>query len=168
MPLTPFSDLGKYYQDSVSILALRSEHKWRELGNALMPIFTNAISELVADDGTISSTPEELTNCAKGFYSQHYSTEQVSLQATDFLLSQRPDTARLDDSQQTLLLTEWTDEEVEACLAHTPSHSSPGIDGLPYEVLRFLFQQPFCRSSFCDVLNTALTEHLFPATWQRS
>ncbi|PHZ14953.1 uncharacterized protein RHIMIDRAFT_276742, partial [Rhizopus microsporus ATCC 52813] len=87
-----------------------------------------AISELVADDGTISSTPEELTNCAKGFYSQHYSTEQVSLQATDFLLSQRPDTARLDDSQQILLLIEWTVEEV----------------------LRSLFQQPFCRSSFCD------------------
>ncbi|CEG77980.1 hypothetical protein RMATCC62417_12649 [Rhizopus microsporus] len=30
------------------------------------------------------------------------------------------------------------------------------------------FQQPFCRSLFCDVLNTALTEHLFPDTWQLS
>ncbi|KAG1325302.1 hypothetical protein G6F62_008624 [Rhizopus arrhizus] len=112
-----------------------------------------AISELVADDGTILSTPEELINCAKGFYCKLYSTEQVSPQATDFLLSQLPDTVRLDDSQQTLLLTEWTDDEVEACLAHTSTHSSPGIDGLPL---------------FCDMLNTALTEHFFPATWQRS
>ncbi|KAG1278926.1 hypothetical protein G6F66_011976 [Rhizopus arrhizus] len=151
--------------------------KWRELGERSNAYFykclkdrqqQQAISELVADDGTILSTPEELTNCAKGFYSNLYSTEPVSPQATDFLLSQLPDTVWLDDSQQTLLLTEWTDEEVEACLAHTPTHSSPGIDGLPYEILRFLFQQPFCRSLFCDVLNTALTEHVFPATWQRS
>ncbi|KAG0849065.1 hypothetical protein G6F17_011095 [Rhizopus arrhizus] len=108
---------------------------------------------MVADDGTILSMPEELINCAKGFYCKLYSTEQVSPQATDFLLSQLPDTVRLDDSQQTLLLTEWTDDEVEACLAHTSTHSSPGIDGLPL---------------FCDMLNTALTEHFFPATWQRS
>ncbi|KAG0928928.1 hypothetical protein G6F57_012969 [Rhizopus arrhizus] len=171
------AELDKHYQDSASILALRSGHKWRELGERSNAYFykclkdrqqQQAISELVADDGTILSTPEELTNCAKGFYSNLYSTEPVSPQATDFLLSQLPDTVRLDDSQQTLLLTEWTDEEVEACLAHTPTHSSPGIDGLPYEILRFLFQQPFCRSLFCDVLNTALTEHVFPATWQRS
>jgi hypothetical protein len=156
---------------------LRSGHKWRKLGERSNAYFykclkdrqqQQAISELVADDGTILSTPEELTNCAKGFYSKLYSTEQVSPQATDFLLSQLPDTVRLDDSQQTLLLTEWTDDEVEVCLAHTPTHSSPGIDGLPYEILRLLFQQPFCRSLFCDVLNAALTEHFFPATWQRS
>ncbi|KAG0846708.1 hypothetical protein G6F17_013197 [Rhizopus arrhizus] len=146
------AELDKHYQDSASILALRSGHKWRELGERSNAYFykclkdrqqQQAISELVADDGTILSTPEELTNCAKGFYSNLYSTEPVSPQATDFLLSQLPDTVRLDDSQQTLLLTEWTDEEVEACLAHTPTHSSPGIDGLPYEILRFLFQQPY-------------------------
>ncbi|CEG74261.1 hypothetical protein RMATCC62417_09499 [Rhizopus microsporus] len=171
------SEPDKHYQDSASILALRSGHKWRELRERSNAYFykclkdrqqQQAISKLVTADDTMLSAPEELTNCAKGFYSKLYSTQLVSSQAADSLLSQHPDITRLADSQQTLLLTEWADDEIETCLSHTPSHRSLGIDGLPYEVLRFLFQQSFCRSLFCDVLNTALTEHLFPATWQRS
>ncbi|KAG1147548.1 hypothetical protein G6F37_011766 [Rhizopus arrhizus] len=161
------AELDKQYQDSASILVLRSGHKWRKLGERSNAYFykclkdrqqQQAISELVADDGTILSMPEELTNCAKGFYSKLYSTKQVSPQATDFLLFQLPDTVRLNDSQQTLLLTEWTDDEVEVCLAHTPTHSSPGIDGLPYmETFSGNFAAEERRSSTSEELASNFT-----------
>ena len=67
------------------------------------------------------------------------------------------------------MVVPWTETELMQALARAPNKSSPGVDGVPYELLGHLCEtSTFVRRLFLKVLNTALTDHRFPATWQRS
>jgi hypothetical protein len=84
------------------------------------------------------------------------------------LLTQIPPSTCFDAATNNALTSEWTEDEVLTCASKAPSHSSPGVDGIPYELLQLLLQHPFCIRLFTKVLNTALQHSKFPATWQQS
>ncbi|KAG0755182.1 hypothetical protein G6F24_012005 [Rhizopus arrhizus] len=89
-------------------------------------------------------------------------------QATSDLLAHVPDSAFISPDAHESLTNYWTVDEVSKCLQRIPTKSSPGVDGIPYVILRLLFDHPFIRQLFLHVLNTALREDKYPPTWQRS
>ncbi|KAG0751479.1 hypothetical protein G6F16_013063 [Rhizopus arrhizus] len=106
--------------------------------------------------------------CAKDFYENLYSPNPISQVDVESLMANIPTTARIDQSSHEALLSQWTIEEFQDCLSKASKQSSPGVDGIPYCILQLLFFQPFCRQLFMDVLHSALIEHRYPASWQRS
>ncbi|KAG1134191.1 hypothetical protein G6F37_013284 [Rhizopus arrhizus] len=127
-----------------------------------------AVSGLQEVDGNLVSEPAELVDCAQAFYQDLYSPTPVNPAALDDLLSSIPESVRLSSSDQTSLMAPWTEDEVLTCVSRTPNRSSPGVDGLPYEILRLLLQHPFCRQLYLDVLQSASLDRKYPDTWQRS
>ncbi|KAG1136220.1 hypothetical protein G6F37_012136 [Rhizopus arrhizus] len=170
------SQLDQLYETSASVLALRSGHKWREQGERSNAYFYRclkqrqhqAVSGLQDVDGNLVSEPAELVDCAQAFYQDLYSPTPVDSTALDDLLSSIPESVRLSSSDQTSLMAPLTEDEVLACVSRTPNRSSPGVDGLPYEIFRLLLQHPFCRQLYLDVLQSALLDRKYPDTWQRS
>ncbi|KAG1546735.1 hypothetical protein G6F49_010411 [Rhizopus delemar] len=162
---------------SASTLALRSGLRWREHGERSNSYFykviraraqKQAIHELLPSEGYLVRSPNQLNNCAKQFYEQLYSPDPIDHEALEELLSQLPPSTCFDTATNNALTTEWTEEEVLACASKAPSHSSPGVDGIPYELLQLLLQHPSYIRLFTKVLNTTLKHSKFPATWQQS
>ncbi|KAG1543519.1 hypothetical protein G6F49_011326 [Rhizopus delemar] len=50
----------------------------------------------------------------------------------------------------------------------TPHKSSPGMDGLPYEILHLIIGHPSCKSLVLEVYNDAINKALFPKSWQQT
>lgn len=112
--------------------------------------------------------PTALTACAAAFYRSLYTAEPIDPAATAELLAAIPQSASLSSAEQEAIMGKWDDEDIDKALRATPSRSSPGIDGLPYELLRFIFKHSFVKRLFTKVINDALEHQLFPATLQRA
>ncbi|KAG0975420.1 hypothetical protein G6F29_011546 [Rhizopus arrhizus] len=162
---------------SASTLALRSGLRWREHGKRSNSYFYKTIKtrtqkqtihELLSSEGYLVRSPNQLNNCVKQFYEQLYSPDPIDYEALEELLTQVPPSTCFDAATNNALTSEWTEEEVLTCASKAPSYSSPGVDGIPYELLQLLLQHPFCIRLFTKVLNTALQHSKFPATWQQS
>jgi hypothetical protein len=171
------AQLDQIADSSASTLALRSRLRWREYGERSNSYFykiirtraqKQAIHELLSSEEYLVRSPNQLNNCAKQFYEQLYSPDPIDYEALEELLTQIPPSTCFDTAINTALTSEWTEEEVLTCASKASSHSSPSVDGIPYELLQLLLQRPFCIGLFTKVLNTALQHSKFPATWQQS
>ncbi|KAG0735934.1 hypothetical protein G6F23_011255 [Rhizopus arrhizus] len=171
------SQLELQYEHFSSVLALRSGQRWREQGERSNTYFYRClrqrqqqqyISSIRTDTGTIVTEPLDLTETAREYYEQLYSPEPMDEQATSDLLAHVPDSASISPDVHESLINYWTVDEVSKSLQHTPTKSSPGVDGIPYVILRLLFDHPFIRQLFLRVLNTALRKGKYPPTWQLS
>ncbi|CEP12835.1 hypothetical protein, partial, partial [Parasitella parasitica] len=52
--------------------------------------------------------------------------------------------------------------------SRSPTKSSPGMDGLPYEMLSLLFSHPETLKLALRVYNEALSSGIFPHSWQET
>ncbi|EIE89198.1 hypothetical protein G6F46_013366 [Rhizopus delemar] len=171
------SQLERQYEHSSSVLALRSGQRWREQGEGSNRYFyrclcnrqqQQSIRSIRTNTGIVVTEPLNLTETAREYYEQLYSPDPIDEQAISDLLSHVPDSASISLDVHENLLNFWTMDEVSKCLQRTPTKSSPGVDGIPYVILRLLFDHPFICRFFLRVLNTALREGKYPPTWQRS
>ncbi|KAG1328634.1 hypothetical protein G6F62_008060 [Rhizopus arrhizus] len=171
------AQLDAEYEQSASILALRSGLQWREKGERSNAYFyrclrerqhTQAITSLSTPDGQLVSNPVDLVNCAKDYYEELYTPDPIIQEDVDRLLTNFPTTAQISSDHHESLLRPWNDDDVQICLASSPRRRRPGVDGIPFEILHLLFQFPFVRQLLVRVLNAALLEGKYPATWQRS
>lgn len=162
---------------SASILMLRAGSRWRESGERSNAYFyrtlrsrqyQTSISSLQSSNGELVDEPSALTQCAQEYYEQLYSPDPIDCDAIESLLSNIPADVRVDPASSASLLQPWTADDVQECLNRTPTTSSPGVDGIPYVILKLLFKHPFCRGLFLEVLRIALLEHRYLETWQRS
>ncbi|KAG1358340.1 hypothetical protein G6F62_000791 [Rhizopus arrhizus] len=145
-------------------LALRSGLRWRkhiERSNSYFykTIRTRAqnqtIHELLSSEEHLVRSPNQIIDCAKQFYEQLYSPDLIEYEALEELLIQISTSTCFDTATNNALTTEWTEEEVLACASKAPYYSSPGVDGIPYELLQLLLQHPFYIRLFTKVLNNA-------------
>ncbi|KAG1457502.1 hypothetical protein G6F56_006593 [Rhizopus delemar] len=63
------------------------------------------------------------------------------------------------------LLEQFTIEDIIDGASRSPRKSSPGIDGLPYEILSLLFKHPGISKLALMVYNNALTDGAFSSSW---
>ncbi|KAG0891294.1 hypothetical protein G6F34_011801 [Rhizopus arrhizus] len=146
------SQLELQYEHSSSVLALRSGQRWREQGKRSNTYFYRClrqrqqqqyISSIRTDTGTVVTEPLDLTETAREYYEQLYSPEPMDEQATSDLLAHVPDSASISPDVHESLNNYWTVDEVSKCLQRTPTKSSPGVDGIPYVILKLLFVNLF-------------------------
>ncbi|KAG1489709.1 hypothetical protein G6F52_009440 [Rhizopus delemar] len=62
-------------------------------------------------------------------------------------------------------LTPFTIHDLISASSRSPRKSSPGIDGIPYEILSLVFKHPGVAPLAVKVYNKALLQSVFPPSW---
>ncbi|KAG1592700.1 hypothetical protein G6F47_009347 [Rhizopus delemar] len=132
------ADIQQYH---VEILALRSGIRWRELGE----LSAGYLKRTIATRASRQMIPSLIHPVTKA------------------LCSSRAD---MFDAASTFYanLPIVFDDILEG-VARCPSRSSPGTDGLPYELLRLIITHPECRDIALTVYNDVLSHGIFPLSW---
>ncbi|KAG0755048.1 hypothetical protein G6F24_012096 [Rhizopus arrhizus] len=140
--------LDSFQRYRVETLALRSGIRWRELGELSAgylkkTIATRTTKQLVPPlihptTNVLCSSVEDMLDATTTFYSDLYSPEPIDQNAIDELLESLPPELHLSSLDQTRLQSPITFEDIIIGVSHSPPKSSPGTDGIPYEILKIL------------------------------
>ncbi|KAG1445074.1 hypothetical protein G6F55_012092 [Rhizopus delemar] len=95
-------------------------------------------------------------------------TDPIDNTAMDNFLDSLPEDLHLSEIDRQLITSPITYDELLEEVSRCPQRSSPGVDGLPYELLNLLFRHPACREIVLAVYNNALTVGIFPPSWQET
>lgn len=169
------SDLQQYHTKT---LAIRAGVRWRELSElspgylkrtvatrstrTLIPSLLHPISQ------SISTTKDEMLDAAATFYTNLYSPTPDDQCAIEEILGSLPDTLHLSLIEQQMTIAHITFDDILQGVSRCPKTSNPGPDGLPYEILRLIISHPTCRELVLAVFNSALTDGMFPLSWQET
>ena len=105
------------------------------------------IISLRPPDGPLTSDPAEMRQLAVGFYSDLFTASSCDQGLTNELLQGLP---HLDDAESAALDTEITLDELTAAVGQMALGRSPGLDGLPVEFYRRLWD--LLGRDLCGVL----------------
>ncbi|KAG0820803.1 hypothetical protein G6F19_012268 [Rhizopus arrhizus] len=169
------SQLASLQQYHAETLALRAGIRWREQGEISAGYLKRTVSQrqtrqimkqlVHPTTGALCCTSNEMLDAAVQFYSNLYSPEPIDNSAIDDLLSAIPDSLRLSDSNQRFLTNSFTHDDLIEGVSRCPRRSSPGLDGLPYEILHLIFIHPASKDLVLQVYNDALSKGVFPPSW---
>ncbi|KAG1533278.1 hypothetical protein G6F51_012703 [Rhizopus arrhizus] len=170
--------LNSYQQFHVETLALRSGLRWRELGELSAGYLKRTVATRSAkqhvpplihpETQVICNTKNEMLDAASTFYSSLYSPEPVDQSAIDDLLGALPDSLKLSTTAQSLMEAPLTFDDIVEGVSRSPRRSSPGSDGLPYEILSLIVNHADCRDIVLAVYNDALCYGVFPSSWKET
>ncbi|KAG2233294.1 hypothetical protein INT48_001606 [Thamnidium elegans] len=136
---------------------LRSATRWRELGERNNKYFYKIIK----------SRQSRQTIQARKFYTELYTPDDMDETAVQSLLANFPEEAKLSTSQQTKFVCDPTTPEFMDVLNHTPQGKSPGLDGIPFELYRYLFKEfKAVRELFLKILQDAFTDPTLLSNWR--
>jgi endonuclease/exonuclease/phosphatase family metal-dependent hydrolase len=168
--------LASIQQYHAETLALRAGLRWRELGEISAGYLKRTVQQrsihhlipplIHPQTGALSTSKEDMLDAASTFYSKLYSPDDIDQSAIDDLLENIPDSLCLSSEDQTFLKAPITFDDLLEGVARCPSKSSPGEDGLPYEILQLIINHPNCREITLAVFNDALAYGIFPPSWQ--
>ena len=160
----------------VDTLALRAGIRWRDFGELSAGYLKRTVSQrsskhlipplIHRTTREISTTKEDMLDAASSFYQHLYTPEDVDQAAIDSLLTSLPPELEISRIQQETLQSAFTLDDLLLGVSRCPQRSSPGKDGLPYEILRLLLLHPVCQSTAVKVYNDALLSAVFPPSWQ--
>jgi hypothetical protein len=105
------------------------------------------------------------------FYTKLYTPDAINMDSINFLFGSnvnRDHERQLTPQQQETIMEPLTLESIILSSKRTPKKSSPGSDGLPYEVLNILMVMPSAANLILEVYNVALQHGIFPLSWDRS
>lgn len=105
---------------------------------------------------------------AHEFYSTLYSPTEPDQDAIDTLLNSIPASLHITDSEASMLQSEITIEDILKESQRSPRKSSPGSDGIPYEILNLIFRSPLVQPLILTIFNSALNDGVFPDSWNQS
>lgn len=173
--------LGKLQEEQVEIEALKAGKFWRENNENSPGVFKRLAASRglqreippLMNDGTgqLTTTHDEQVEVVHRFYSQLYSPEPTDQLALNTLLasdSSRDDHRKVTSDQQEDLLAPIVLEEILALSGRASRTSSPGVDGLPYGILRLFLSHPVVGPLAVTVYNAALNDSIFPNSWSHS
>ncbi|KAI8369935.1 hypothetical protein BD560DRAFT_447020 [Blakeslea trispora] len=166
--------IGSLQDEIAHVNALKAGKFWREKGERSAGLLKNLASSRTMQR-TISSLfdtskeqlvtiTEDKTSAMADFYDQLYCPEPIDQASLDRLL-QPLQRYQLTTAQSTKMLLPITWDDISYAGCRSPRRSSPGADGLSYEVLGILLRIPALRSLVVQVYNVALTLSLFPQSW---
>jgi hypothetical protein len=120
------------------------------------------------DTNELSNTPAEQQAAVFQFYSHLYSPDPVSQAAINEFTNSIPTTDQIPDTAHTLLTVPFTRRDLQQGSARSPRKSSPGADGLPYEIISLLFQHTATLDLAYKVYSDAIKYGIFPPSWQQT
>lgn len=167
--------IGALQQEIADNLALRAGKHWREHGEISPGFLKRTITSRLSSrhistlqhpvTTEISSSPSHMREAAQAFYQHLYSKEEVNSNCIQQLIDHLPPSCRLTDEEQRTLLTPIDINELRQSATRTPKSSSPGIDGIPYEILSEVLTHPLAAPIALNVYNDALIHSIFPESW---
>ncbi|KAG2192648.1 hypothetical protein INT47_006906 [Mucor saturninus] len=169
------TSLQQYHVDD---LALRSGIRWREMGELSAGYLKRTISArqsrqtippfLHPNSLSLCSSKDEMLDAAATFYSDLYSPDPIDPAAIDSLLADLPDSLHLSPSASSFMISPLTLDTLLDAFSRILKKSSPGIDGLPYAIVRLIVIHASCSQIAVEVFNNALCFADIPPSWLRS
>lgn len=157
---------------------LKAGKFWREHGEKSPGLFkrltvsrTNQRSIVELRDpetGEMCQDQERIANIATAFYTTLFTPDATDSTALSIMIRNIPSHLKLTIDQQESLMMPIDVEELLADSKNTRRLSSPGPDGLPYEILYLVLKFPPFRELIQRVYNDALQKGKFPASWNES
>ncbi|KAK4513077.1 uncharacterized protein ATC70_011523 [Mucor velutinosus] len=169
-------ELSQLQQEIVDVQRLRAGQRWHEKSEKSPGYIKQTLAEK-ASKRTISSLkhPTSGEQCletstkldaAKVFYQDLYTEEEIDLNCVERMLQYIDKTIPAEDSQD--IIEDIPYEDIIQGSRRTPNGSSPGLDGICYEILHLLVINPSCEAIILQVFNDALSLGKFPKSWQES
>ncbi|CEP13413.1 hypothetical protein, partial, partial [Parasitella parasitica] len=165
-------------EEIVEVAALKANLRWRENGEknaGLMKRLATqrdnkrSIDQLYhPDTNTLCNTPSDLQSAARRYYKNLYSPTPIDPENLQFFTNQIPNTDRIPESAHYSLCAPFQAADLMEGASRSPNKSSPGLDGLPYELLFILFSHPATLKLALQVFNDALSSGTFPQSWQET
>jgi len=159
-------------------LALRTQTRWRELGERCNRYFfrllqarsiKRTLTEILDPiTGTLVTAAADLCLIGRRFYTKLYTPDPVDPAAIEFLLSKLPESARIAEEDHGTLLMEIGPDELMSILLNAPKDRAPGMDGFPFELYEFLLTHDRLAALLCRLMNAALLEAKIPDSWQQT
>lgn len=153
--------IGNLQEEMSDIQALRAGIRWRENGEKsagflkrlnIQRANKRSIQELRhPDTNEVCDRPETMQRAASRYYEVPYTPSQVDNEHTQYFTNQIPITDRISDASHTILCSPFHSIDLLSSMSRSPKKSSPGMDGLPYEILAVLLMRLLrnwlCRST---------------------
>ncbi|KAL0082357.1 hypothetical protein F4703DRAFT_1708487, partial [Phycomyces blakesleeanus] len=114
---------------------------------------------------SICTSKEEMLETTTQFYSDLYSPDDVDHAAIDNLLNFLPTHLHIFLSATESLVAPITYDDLLDAFLQSPQKSSPGMDSLPYELVRLVVTDPACHDIVVEVYNNALSLSDIPPSW---
>ena len=105
---------------------------------------------------------------AHHFYTKLYTPDPIEETAIDSLLYNVPPNVTLVSTQRSALVASLVMNDVVELINHSPLSKSPGIDGIPFEVYKYLLN---ASADFSALLLRVMQEAMdgeFPSSWKKT
>ncbi|KAG2193121.1 hypothetical protein INT47_003112 [Mucor saturninus] len=129
---------------------LRSATRWQELGERNSKYFYRVIKERQSKQtiqslkcsatGSVLVNSDYIIREARGFYQELYTPDLIDDAAVDSLLASIPVDVVLSPEDSDSLTDSIRMDTLQDLVGHTPLGKSPGLDGLPFKVYKYLFK----------------------------
>jgi hypothetical protein len=171
------TQLSTLQDDIIYVAALKAGIKWLEKGEKSAG-YLKRTANLRQNQTKIHSiqhpltsvsctTPDSMQDATTCFYSQLYSSDAITPAALDQMTAFIPPTSRCSALESSQLQSPFSLDDIQAACYSPTKQSSPGKDGLPYDILRLLLCDPSLTALVTQVYNQALSG-LFPSSWQET
>jgi hypothetical protein len=118
--------------------------------------------------GELCQDQESIANIATDFYTTLFRREALDSTALSVMIRSIPSHLKLTSEHQESLMMPINVEKLLADSKKTRRLSSPGPDGLPYEILYLVMKFPSFHKLIQIVYNKALQKGKFPLSWNES
>jgi hypothetical protein len=158
-------------------LIVRSQTRWEEKGERSNKYFFRVLKQRAQqssltsirnpDTNQIHHTPVAMIQEASRFYTVLYTPTPSDGSETQQLLAQVPSQS-LSPNQKEQLTALMDHDYLASIVAHSPNRRSPGLDGLSFELYKFVVanHEP-TADLLLEVMNDALSG-TFPASWKET
>ncbi|KAK4518737.1 uncharacterized protein ATC70_008959 [Mucor velutinosus] len=118
--------------------------------------------------GDLCQDQPSISNIATNFYTSLFTPEALDSTSLSVIIRNIPGHLKLNSEQQESLMMPIDVEELLTDSKQTRRLSSPGPDGLPYEILYLVMKFPPFHDLIQLVYNEALKKGKFPPSWNES
>lgn len=143
-------EIDQQTRKEIAEYRLRSAAQWREYGEQSNKYFFRVIKQRT-DRQTIQSLKdpnsaatltktEDIMREARMFYQNLYTPNDIEDGTVNKLLESIPVDVSLGSTQANLLMEDITYDAIYDILQHAPMGRSPGLDGIPFELYKYLFK----------------------------
>lgn len=158
---------------------LKSSRHWRENGETSAGYLSRTVKQdrsqrFIAKlnhpihSTQICDTPTTLADATTTFYKDLFTAEPIDPESLQTLINTIPSSQHLTQDDIDSLTSPIYNDELLFQFNKRSKQSSPGMDGIPYSILKLLFQHHLIAPLALQVYNDALINSIFPPSWHDS
>ena len=170
--------IGNLQEELTANKALRSGLRWMENGEKsaglLKRLHTQRTNNTTIkkiqhpDTNELCTSPTDMQAAASRYYEVLYTPASVNQDDITFFTNQISSSDRIPSASHEALCAPISQHDLLDGTSRSPKSSSPGMDGLPYEVLAVLFSHAATLKLALQVFQDALKNGVFPRSWQET